>query len=200
MADEAHARTPVEEMVKLWQAMMSAGIDAMMRSTAIMTPGKAIPAWTTMFREQLERSMQMAVETSRFPGLADLSRLSGEVSSLREQTEALVAGLAALQAAFQAQQGGWKALEAVIRQTAQAQGDAVRLLETWTAQWEERVAAMSHGMDEWRQRWEEILREGMAVGQASQRGLDEITKTMWDLTRRFAGETRSSDEPGVGIR
>jgi uncharacterized protein YhaN len=185
MEGEERLKKQAEEMLRLWQIMMAAWMDAMMRSTAFLTPGAPVVPWTTVFREQLERGVQMAMQASKFPGVPDLNRLSDEVGLIRAQTEALVTGLTAMQAALQAQQQGWKTLEATVEQTARAQEEAKRLLESWTAQWEERIHAMTHGMDEWRQRWEEMLREGLAMGQSSQKGLEELTKTMWDLAKQF---------------
>ncbi|MGH7369853.1 MAG: hypothetical protein ACREJ4_11340 [Candidatus Methylomirabilaceae bacterium] len=186
MEGEEQLKKQAEEMLGLWQMIMAAWMDAMVRSTALLTPGTPALAWATMMRKQAERGVQMAMEASKFPGLPDLNRLSDEVSLLRAQTEALVTGLAAMHAAFQAQQQGWKTLEAAVEQTAKAQDEAKRLFESWTAQWEERVHAMTRGMDEWRQRWEEMLREGMAMGQASQKGLEDLTKTMWELARKVS--------------
>ncbi|MCI0407425.1 MAG: hypothetical protein L0191_02475 [Acidobacteria bacterium] len=187
MEGEEQLRKQAEEVLRPWQIMVAAWMDAMMRSTAFLTPGAPVLPWTTVFREQFERAVGMAVETSRFPGVPDLNRLSEEVGLLRAQTEALVTGLATLQAALQAQQQGWKTLEATVQQTAKVQEEAKRLFESWTAQWEERIHAMTRGVDEWRQRSEEVLREAMAIGQASQKGFEELTKTMWDLAKKFGG-------------
>jgi uncharacterized protein YhaN len=92
--------------------------------------------------------------------------------------------MSTMQAAFQAQQQGWKALEAIVQQTAAAQEEAKRAMERWTTQWEEQLGTLGRGMEEWRQRWEEMLRQGMAMSEASQKGLEELTKTMWDLARK----------------
>ena len=189
MEGQEQAKNRAEEMLGLWQMMMAASTDAMMRTMTLLASGAPPFAWATMMREQAERGVQMAMEAGKVPGLPDLKRLGEEVALLRAQTEALVTGLAAIQAAFQAQQQGWKTLEAVVQQTAKAQEEAKRFLESWTAQWEERVHAMTRGMDDWRQRWEEMLREGMAMGQASQKGLEDLTKTMWELARKFSGES-----------
>ncbi|MGH7411741.1 MAG: hypothetical protein ACREJ6_11875 [Candidatus Methylomirabilis sp.] len=184
MGSEEQTKNPVEEILKSWQSWMAAGTDAMMRTMTLLAPGTPILAWTTVLREQVERAVQMALEAGEVPGFPDLTRLSEEVGLLRAQTEALGAGMATMQAAFQAQQQGWKTLETIVRQTAAAQEEAKRAVEGWTAKWEERVGAMTRGMEEWRERWEEMLRQSMAMSQAGQKGLEELTKTMWDLAKK----------------
>ncbi|MCI0407651.1 MAG: hypothetical protein L0191_03640, partial [Acidobacteria bacterium] len=79
MEGEEQLKKQAEEMLRLWQIMMAAWMDGMMRSTTFLTPGAPVLAWPTVFREQVERGVQMAMETSKFPGFPDLNRLSEEV-------------------------------------------------------------------------------------------------------------------------
>lgn len=184
MESEEQVKNPVEDMMKFWQGWMAAGMDSMMRSMSLLAPGTPVLAPTTVLREQVERAVQMGLEAWKVPALLDLTRLSEEVSLLRAQTEAMSASMATMQAAFQAQQQGWKTLETIVQQTAAVQQEAKRAVESWTTQWGERVAAMTRGMEEWRGRWEEMLRQSVAVSQAGQKGLEELTKTMWDLAKK----------------
>jgi len=187
MESEEQIKNPVEEMMRFWQGWMAAGMDSMMRSMALLGPGTPVVAWTTVLREQVERAVQMAVESTKVAGFPDLTRLSEEVGLLRAQTGALSTSMAMMQAAFQAQQQGWKTLEMIVQQTAAAQQEAKRVVETWTTQWEERVGVITRGLEEWRERWEEMLRQSMTMSQAGQRGMEELTKTMWDLAKKVTG-------------
>ncbi|MCI0407201.1 MAG: hypothetical protein L0191_01340 [Acidobacteria bacterium] len=184
MEGEEQAMNPFEEMLRFWQGWTAASMDSMMRAMTLLAPGTPALAWTTVLREQVERAVQVALEAGKVQGLPDLTRLSEEVSLLRAQTEAMSASMATMQAAFQAQQQGWRTLETMVQQTAAAQQEAKRAVETWATQWEERVGAMTRGMEEWRGRWEEMLRQSVAVSQAGQKGLEELTKTMWDLAKK----------------
>ena len=189
MESEEQAKNPVEEMMRFWQGWMAAGMDSMMRSMTLLAPGTPVIAWTTVLREQVERAVQMALETAKVPGFPDLKRMTEELSLLRAQTEVLNVGMATMQAAFQAQQQGWKALETIVQQTAAAQEEAKRVVESWTMQWEDRVGAMTRGMEEWRERWEEMLRQSMAMSQAGQKGMEDLTKTMWDVANKMTRGT-----------
>lgn len=184
MDSEEHGKNPVEEMMRFWQGWTAAGMESMMRTMTLLAPGTPVLAWTTVLREQVERAVQMALEAGKVPGLPDLTRLSEEVSLLRAQTEAMNAGMSTMQAAFQAQQQGWKTLEKIVQQTAAAQQEAKRAVETLTTQWEKQVAGTNRGMEEWRQRSEEMLRQSVAASQAGQKGLEELTKKMWDLGKK----------------
>jgi uncharacterized protein YhaN len=187
MTTEEPAKSPAEQLLTFWQNWMAAGTDAMMRTMSLLTPGTPVMAWTTLLREQVERGVQLAMETAKLPGAADLKRLSEEVSLLRAQMEAVSAGLAAMQAAFAAQQQGWKTLETIVQQTAAVQDEVKRTVEGWRTRWEEQVETTTRRMEEWGQRWEEMLRQGMAMTQASRQGLEELTRTMWDLARKLTG-------------
>jgi len=187
MESEAQGKNPMEDMLKFWQGWMAAGMDSMMRTMTPLAPGTPVLAWTTVLREQVERAVQMAMESGKVPWLPDLAQVGKEVSLLRAQTEALSSSLAMMQAAFQAQQQGWKTLEMIVRQTATAQEEAKRTVEGWRTQWEEQLAAMTRGMEESRERWEEMLRQGVAMSQASQKGVEDLTRTMWDLAKKVTG-------------
>lgn len=78
-------------------------------------------------------------------------------------------------------------LEGSVRQVTKAQEDIQEAMATWSHQWEDRLAGVTHGLEEWRQRWEETLRQAMAISHASQKSLEDLTKTMWDLSRKVAG-------------
>lgn len=43
---------------------------------------------------------------------------------------------------------------------------------------------LGHGMDP---TWHEVLRPGMAMSQASQKSIEDLTKTMWDISRKVMG-------------
>jgi hypothetical protein len=184
MENQEQTKNPVEEMLRFWQNWMTLGTDAMMRTMTLVAPGAPAFPWGTMFQEQVERAVKMAMDATKVAGFPDLARFSEELSLLRAQTEALSQTMGTMQAAFQAQQQGWKALEAVVQQTAAAQEEAKRAMERWTTQWEEQLGTLGRGMEEWRQRWEEMLRQGMAMSEASQKGLEELTRTMWDVARK----------------
>ena len=52
------------------------------------------------------------------------------------------------------------------------------------------MAGVTRGLEEWRQRWEEMLRQAMGLSQASQKSLEDLTRTMWDLSQKVIGEPR----------
>ncbi len=194
MDSKEGAVNPIEEMLKFWQNWIRTGMEAMNRIVALMASGTPPPlAWTTVLSEEAGRAVQMFMEGTKLAGFPDFKRMSEEVSLLRAQMEAMRTGMSAMQAAFQAQQQGWRALETMVQQIAAVQEEARRAVDTWTAGWEEQLGVMTRGLEEVRQHWGEMLRQGIAVSQASQKGVEELTRTVWELARKVTG-----GEAGIG--
>lgn len=190
MTEKSQPKSPAEEMVKFWQAWMSAGMEAMQRTAKLFAPGGGLPEWTAGLRDQTERAVRAALETAGLPPAQDLQKIVQELGALRAQVEAIRTGLAALDLLVKGQQAMWQALEGSVQQATRAQREIQQAMTDWGKQWEDRMAGLTRGLEEWRHRWDEMLRQGMAVGQASQKSLEDLTKTLWDLSQRMMGGPR----------
>lgn len=170
MSEEFQSKNPAEEMIKFWQAWMTAGMEAMQRTATLFAPGGGLPEWMAALREQTEKAVGSALGAAGLPSGQDIQRLGKELDALRSQVEAM-----------------GQALEAFAQQAARAQQEIQQTMATWARQWEERMSAVTRGLEEWRGRWDETLRQGMAMSQASQKSLEELTKTMGDLSQKVMG-------------
>ncbi len=187
MAEQAEARNPMEEMIKLWQAWMTAGMDAMQRTASVFASEGGLPGWTADWRDQMEKVMRAVLEAARIPSAQDLQRVVQALDALRSNVAMTQAGLAALESVMKGQQEMWRALEGSVQQATRSQQEMQQSMATWSKNWEERIASMARGMEEWRERWDAMLRQGMAMSQTSQKNLEDLTKTMWDLSKKMMG-------------
>ncbi len=183
MAEQSEPKNPMEDLIKLWQAWTMAGIEAMQRTSALFTRG-TFPQGATGLQDQMEQAMRAVFEAWRIPSAQDFQRLAEEVRVVRSTVEAMQAGLSALEALVKGQQAVWQAVQASVQQATQAQQEMQGAMASWSKQWEERLTEVTRGMESWRQQWEETLRQGIAMGQASQKSLDDLTRTMWDLSKK----------------
>ena len=190
MAEQSQPTTLSEEMIKFWQAWMSAGMDAMQRTATLFASGSAGTEWTAGLRDQMEKAVGAALEAARIPSAQDFQRLSQELGALRAHVEVMRTGMAAMESLVKGQQEMWRALEGSVRQGTRAQQEIQHAMATWSSQWEDRMAGVTGGLEEWRQRWEEMLRQAMGLSQASQKSLEDLTRTMWDLSQKVMGEPR----------
>lgn len=187
MAEQSEPKNPAEEMIKFWQSWMTAGMEAMQRTAMLFAPGGGLPEWMTSLRDQTQKAVRAGLEAAGVPSAQDLQKFAQELGALRSNMEAMRTGLAALESLVKGQQAMWQALEGSVQQATRAQQEIQQAMVAWSSQWEDRVAGFTRGLEEWRQRWEEMLRQGMAVNQASQKSLDDLTKTMWDLSKKITG-------------
>jgi uncharacterized protein YhaN len=190
MAEQMQAKNPAEEMVKFWQSWMSAGLDAMQRTAMLFAPGGSLSEWTAGLHDQVGKAVQAAFEAAHVPTAQDYQRLIQELGGLRAHAEAMRSGLAALDSLVKGQQAMWQALEGSVQQATKAQQEMRHAMAAWTSQWEERMVAVTRGMEEWRQHWDEMLHQGLAAGQASQKALEDLTKTTWELSQKMMGGPR----------
>lgn len=187
MSEEKKIPLPMEELFRFWQMWVMMGMDMLMRAPAFFAAlGKGMEK-PGLGREEIERVIQAALQAWRLPSPDDPQKMTGEMAALRGQVEAVQRALGAVEAALRLQAEGWKTLQALLQRVAAAQEEGQRALQAWRSQIEERVGSGARLMEEWGRRWEEALRQGMAFGQASQKGLEELTKTVWDLSKKVAG-------------
>jgi hypothetical protein len=186
MAEQSEPKNPMEELIKLWQAWTMAGMEAMQRTSALFTRG-TFPQGAIGLQDQMEKAMRAAFEAWRIPSAQDFQRFAEEVRVLRSSVETMQAGLSALETLVKGQQAMWQAVEASVQRAAQVQQEMQGAMASWSKQWEERLAEVTRGMEAWRRQWEETLRQGMAMGQASQKSLEDLSKTMWDLSKKVMG-------------
>jgi DNA repair exonuclease SbcCD ATPase subunit len=177
-------------MVKFWQAWMTVGMDAMQRTAMLFAPGAGLPEWMSGLRDEMEKAVRAALEAARIPSIQDLQRFVDGLATLCSQVEAMRTGLAALESLVKGQQAMWQTLENSIQQIARVQQEMQRAMATWSSQWEDRLAGVTRGLEEWRQRWEEMLRQGMAMSQASHKDIEDLTKSLWDLSQKVMGGQR----------
>lgn len=187
MLEQSEPKNPAEEMIKLWQSWMTAGIEAMQRTATLFAPGAWQPEWIAGLPDQIEKAMRASLEAARIRSAQDLQRVVQELDTLRSTVAAMQTGLAALESLMKGQQEMWRAVENSVQQATKAQHEIQRAMTTWTRQWEDRLAGVTRGMEEWRSRWEEMLRQGVAMSQASQKSLEDLTKTMWNLSQKVMG-------------
>lgn len=190
MPEESQSKNPAEEMIKFWQAWMTAGMEAMQRTATLFAPGGGPPEWAAGLRDQIEKAVRTTLEAARIPSAGDFQRLVEELGSLRSRVEGMQTAVAALESVVKGQEAMGRALEGSVQQAARAQQDMQHAMATWTGQWEDRIAGLARGLEEWRGRWDETLRQGMAMSQASQKSLEELTKTMGDLFQKVMGGQR----------
>lgn len=194
MTEHPERTNPAEEIVKFWQSWMSAGVDAMQRTATLFAPVGASTEWITGLRDQIGKAVQAALEAARIPTAQDFQRFAQELGALRAQVEAMQAGVAALESLVKGQQAMGRALEGSVQQAAKTQEEMRRTIAAWSGQWEDRMAGVTRAVEEWRQRWEEMLRQGMTTSQASQKNLEDLTKSMWNLSQKVMG--RQPERPG----
>ncbi len=186
MSGEAKTANPAEEIVKLWQSWMTAGVDAMQQAQAAFAPGARPGGPAAGWREQLETAVTRAFEATRAPS-AEIRQLAEGLERIRAQVDGLRTNLAALEGAVKGQQAVLEVVEATVQQATRAQQDA---LAGWNHQWEERIATMSERLDAWHRGWEEILRDGVVASHSARKSLEDLGKSMWDLSQRVTGGPR----------
>ncbi len=162
MGEPLRSKTPPEPLAELWQA------------------------WA----DQLRKAMQASLEAARIPSAADLERLAEELRSLRGALDAVRTGTSELRSMVTWQQETWQVLGDSVEEATRVQKEAQQAMTVWSQHWEERMTSLTRDLEEWRRQWDEALRQGVALGQASQKGLEELTKTVWDLSQRAMGLSR----------
>ncbi len=182
----------MEEIVRLWQAWMSAGLEAMQQTANLFAPPGGLPEWMAGLHDQIGKAVRATLEAARIPAAQDLQRLAEEVRTLGSVVEGVRTGLAALESLARGQQEMWQALVRSVEQATQTQQEILDTMATWRSQWEERTAGMTHALEDWHRRWDEMARQGMAMSQASQKDLQDITRTMWDLSQKVMGGGKAS--------
>ncbi len=187
MSGETKTASPAEEIVKLWQSWMTAGVDVMQQAQAAFAPDARPRDPAAGWREQLEAAVSRAFEAARIPSAAEARQLAEGLERIRAQLDGLRTSLAALDTAVKGQQAMLEAVEATVQQATRAQEEA---LAAWNRQWEERISGMSQNLEAWHRGWEEILRDGVVASHAARKGLEDLGKSMWDLSQRVIGGPR----------
>ncbi len=193
MAEQSEPRQPMEDIVRLWQAWMSAGLEAMQRTANLFAPPGGLPEWTAGLHDRVGKAVQATLEAACLLSAQDLQRLAEEVRTLGSVVEGVRAGLAALDSLGKGQQEVWQAMGRSVEQITQSQQEILGAMAAWRSQWEERMAGLTRALEDWHRQWDATLRQGMATSQASQKNLEEFTRTMWDLSQKMMEGKGSRD-------
>ena len=186
MAEEKY-QMPFGEMVTLWQKMVSEGFEMMLKAPAFTAGlGKAFEG-STAVQEQMQRSLQASLKAMQLPTAEDLRRVAEGVSAMQAQLEAVKSYFGAVEAAARVQEQWRKGMDETIHRLLAYQAEGQKAFESWTKQVEDRLQSLQHFWEEGAKRWEEGLHQATSFAQTSQRSLEELSKTVWDMSKKAFG-------------
>ncbi len=186
MAEEKQ-QTPFGEMVTLWQKMVWEGFEMMLKAPAFAAGvGKAFEG-STAIQEQIHKSIQATLKAMQFPTVEDLRGVTEGLAAMQAQLEAMRSYLGAVEAATKLQEEWRKGMDETIRRVLAYQADGQKAFLSWTKQVEDRLQDLQRFWEEGAKRWEEGLRQATAFAETSQRSLEELTKIVWDVSRKAFG-------------
>ena len=148
--------------------------------------GKAFEGSTAM-QEQIQRSIQASLKAMQLPTAEDLRRVAEGVSAMQAQLEAMKSYLGAVEAAGKLQEQWRKGMDETIHRLLAYQAEGQKAFESWTKQVEDRLQGLQHFWEEGAKRWEEGLHQATSFAQTSQRSLEELSKTVWDMSKKAFG-------------
>lgn len=186
MAEEK-PQTPFGDMVALWQKMIWEGFETMLKApTFAAGVGKAVESSATL-QDQIQKSIQASLKAMQLPSADDLRRIAEGFSTMQAQLDAMKSYLGAVEAATRVQ-GQWrKGMDETIQRLLAYQSEGQKTLEGWTKHVEERLQSLQHLWEEGAKRWEEGLHQAAAFAQTSQRSLEELNKSVWDMSKKVFG-------------
>lgn len=185
--EEKRAEMPFGEIFALWQKMMWEGFEAMLKAPAFAAGlGKAFEG-STAFQEQMQKNIQAALKAMNLPTAEDLRRIAEGLSAMQAQLEAMKSYLGAVEAAVKLQEEWRKGMDETIRRLLAFQEEGQKAFQAWTKQVEDRFQGLQRFWEEGARRWEEGLQQSVAFAQTSQRSLEELSKTVWDISRKVFG-------------
>lgn len=186
MADEKQ-QMPFGEMFSMWQKMMWEGFEMMLKGPGFAAGvGKAFEG-STALQEQVQKGIQASLKAMQLPTVEDLRRVTEGLSAMQAQLEAMKSYLGAVQVATKLQEQWRKGMDETIQRVLAYQADGQKSFQSWTKQVEERLQGLQHFWEEGAKRWEEGLHQATAFAQTSQRSLEELSKTVWDISKKTFG-------------
>jgi hypothetical protein len=186
MAEEKQ-QMPFGEMLTMWQKMMGEGFEMMLKAPAFTAGlGKAFEGSAAM-QEQIQRGIQASLRSMQLPTGEDIRRITEGVSAMQVQLEAMKSYLGAVEAAGRLQEQWRKGMDETIHRLLAHQAEGQKAFESWTKQVEDRLQSLQRFWEEGARRWEEGLHQATAFAQTSQRSLEELSKTVWDISKKAFG-------------
>jgi len=190
MAEEKREQPPsfpFAEMIALWQKMMLESFEAMVRTPAFTgILGKALEG-SNLIRDQVEKGLQASLRAMNLPTAEDLRRMTEGLALMQAQLQVVQDYLKTVERAVKLQEEWRKRLDETIQKVMTAQVEGQKAFETWTKQVEDRFQGLQRFWEESAKQWEEGLRQALAFGQTSQRSLEELNKTVWDISKQVFG-------------
>lgn len=186
MAEEK-AQMPFGEMIALWQGMMREGFEMMLKAPAFAAElGKAFEG-STGVQEQIQKGIQAGLKTIQLPTVEDLHRITEGLSAMQAQLEAMKSYLGAVEAGVKLQEEWRKGMDETIQRLMTYQAEGQKSLQAWAGQVEDRFRGLQRSWEEGAKRWEEGLHRAAALAETSQRSLEELSKIVWDVSKKTFG-------------
>ena len=186
MSDEK-LQTPFGDMFTLWQKMVWEGFEMMLKAPAFSAGlGKAFES-SAAVQEQIQKSIQASLKATRLPTVEDLRGITEGISAMQAQLEAMKNYLGAVEGAGKVQEEWRKGIEVTIQRLLAYQAEGLRAFQDWMKQVEDRLRGLQGFWEQGAKRWEEGLRQAAAFGETSQRSLEELSKAIWDISKKSSG-------------
>ncbi len=186
MSDEKQ-QTPFGDMFTLWQKMVWEGFEMMLKAPAFYTGlGKAFES-STAVQEQIQKGIQASLKATRLPTVEDLRGITEGLSAMQAQLEVMKNYMGAVEAAGKVQEEWRKGIEVTIQRLLAYQAEGQRAFQAWTKQVEDRLRGLQGFWEEGAKRWEEGLRQAAAFAETGQRSLEELSKAVWDISKKSSG-------------
>jgi hypothetical protein len=184
---EEKPHTPFGDMIALWQKMMWEGFEMMLKAPAFSAGvGRAVEG-STALREQIQGSIQASLKAMQMPTVEDLRRITEGLSAMQAQLETVKSYLGAVQAGVQLQEEWRRGMDETIQRLIAYQAEGQRSFQLWTKQVEERFQGLQQSWETVAKQWNEGLQRAAALAEASQRSMEELNKTVWDISRKTLG-------------
>lgn len=148
--------------------------------------GKAFEG-STAIQEQIHKSIQAGLKAMQLPIVEDLRRITEGLSVMQAQLEAMKSYLGAVEAGVKLQEEWRKGMDETIHRLLSYQAEGQKAFESWTKHVEDRLQALQCFWEEGARRWEESLHQAAALAQTSQRSLEELSRTVWDISKKAFG-------------
>jgi predicted nucleic acid-binding Zn-ribbon protein len=180
MAQQSSPQSLGDDMVKMWQAWMRAGLNAMQPQMWAFPPGAKLSDPTAELPHQIEKAVRASLEAAQIPSTADLEQLGQKAEALRTAVEAMRTDLAGVEALVRRQEDKLQALERAIREPSGLRQEIEAAIGTY---WEDRMAGVMRSLDELR-RGVETLSLGIAGSQTTAKTLEQTTQERLDPSQK----------------
>jgi hypothetical protein len=195
MAQQSSPQNLADDMVKMWQAWMRAGLNAMQPQMWAVPPGSQRPDPTAELPHQIEKAVRAALEAAQIPSISDLEQLNGKADDLRTTVDAMRTSLAGLEALVRRHHDTLQALEMAIREPSGLRQEVEAAI---AGCWEDRMAGVMRSLEELRQ-GVETLAVGIAGIQATEEARDQTTQGTSEVPERATRGKRGARRKAEGI-